>query len=76
MRILYAATDQRVPGEVGGSVHVTAVAAGLAALGHDVHVLVTGGTGPFPADGATWIDLPPPLGARRLRWPGLPLSSG
>ena len=68
MRILYAATDQRVPGEVGGSVHVTAVAAGLAALGHDVHVLVTGGTGSFPADGATWIDLPPPLGARRLRW--------
>ena len=68
MRILYAATDQRVPGRVGGSVHVTAVAAGLAALGHDVHVLVTGGGGPFPADGATWIDLAPPFGARRLRW--------
>lgn len=68
MRILYAATDQRVPGEVGGSVHVTAVAAGLAALGHDVHVLVTGGGQPFPDDGARWIDLPPPLGARRLRW--------
>lgn len=68
MRILYAATDQRVPGEVGGSVHVTAVAAGLAALGHDVHVLVTGGDGPFPDDGAHWTDLPPPLGARRLRW--------
>lgn len=68
MRILYAATDQRVPGEVGGSVHVAAVAAGLAALGHDVDVLVTGGNGPFPDDGATWVDLPPPLGARRLRW--------
>ena len=68
MRILYAATDQRVPGEVGGSVHVSAVTAGLAALGHDVHVLVTGGDGPFPDDGATWFDLPPPLGARRLRW--------
>ena len=68
MRVLYAATDQRVPGRVGGSVHVTAVAAGLAALGHDVHVLATGGGGPFPADGATWIDLPPPLGARSLRW--------
>lgn len=68
MKILYAATDQRVPGRVGGSVHVTAVAAGLAALGHDVHVLVTGGEGAFPADGATWIDLPPPFGARRLRW--------
>ena len=68
MRILYVATDQRVPGEVGGSVHVAAVAAGLAVLGHDVHVLVTGGGGPFPDDGATWVDLPPPLGARRLRW--------
>jgi len=68
VRILYAATDQRVPGAVGGSVHVTAVAAGLAALGHDVHVVVTRGDGPFPDDGATWIDLPPPLGARRLRW--------
>ena len=68
MKILYAATDQRVPGEVGGSVHVSAVAAGLAALGHEVHVLVTGGDGPFPDDGATWVDLPPPLGARRLRW--------
>ncbi len=67
MRILYTATDQRVPGEVGGSVHVTAVAAGLAALGHEVHVLVTG-AGPFPADGATWIDQPPPFGLRRLRW--------
>ena len=68
MRVLYAATDQRVPGEVGGSVHVSAVAAGLAALGHEVHVLVTGGDGPFPDDGAHWVDLPPPLGARRLRW--------
>ena len=68
MRILYAATDQRVPGDVGGSVHVAAVTAGLTALGHEVHVLVTGGAGPFPDDGATWVDLPPPLGARRLRW--------
>ena len=39
MTILYVATDQRVPGRVGGSVHVTAVARGLAALGHDVHVV-------------------------------------
>ena len=36
MRILYAALDQRVPGTTGGSVHVTAVAEGLAALGHEV----------------------------------------
>ena len=68
MTILYVATDQRVPGRVGGSVHVTAVARGLAALGHDVHVVVTRGDGPFPDDGATWIDLRPPFGARRLRW--------
>ena len=31
MRILYCAIDQTVPGSVGGSVHVTAVAEGLAA---------------------------------------------
>ena len=33
MRILYAASDQTVPGTNGGSVHVEAVADGLAALG-------------------------------------------
>jgi glycosyltransferase involved in cell wall biosynthesis len=38
MRILYVATDQVVPGTLGGSVHVQAVAEGLAALGHEVHV--------------------------------------
>jgi glycosyltransferase involved in cell wall biosynthesis len=53
---------------VGGSVHVTGVAAGLAALGHDVHVVVTAGDGPFPDDGATWLAMAPPLGSRRLRW--------
>lgn len=68
MRMLYAAADQRVPGRHGGSAHVAGVAAGLAALGHEVHVLATAGDGPFPRDGATWIDLPPPLGAPRLRW--------
>ena len=47
---------------------MTAVARGLAALGHDVHVAITRGDGPFPDDGATWIDLRPPFGARRLRW--------
>ena len=65
MRVLYAAADQRVPGRHGGSAHVAGVAAGLAALGHEVHVLATAGDGPFPRDGATWIDLPPPLGAPR-----------
>ncbi len=43
MRILYTAIDQRVPGTTGGSVHVAQVASGLAALGHDVHALVTPG---------------------------------
>lgn len=38
MRILYVATDQVVPGTLGGSVHVQAVAEGLASLGHEVHV--------------------------------------
>lgn len=67
MKILYCATDQRVPGTNGGSVHVTAVAEGLAALGHDVHVLVTPGGG-FPPGAVTWIAMPPPLGRQELRW--------
>jgi glycosyltransferase involved in cell wall biosynthesis len=67
MRIVYAALDQRVPGTTGGSVHVTAVAAGLAALGHEVDVLTTPGPGPFPEGAARWHALPPPLGLRHLR---------
>ena len=46
MRILYCALDQRVPGTLGGSVHVQAVAEGLAALGHEVHTITGGGDGP------------------------------
>jgi glycosyltransferase involved in cell wall biosynthesis len=68
MRILYAAIDQTVPGTKGGSVHVTAVAEGLAALGHDVHVLVSPGHGSFPYGRARWIAMAPPLRARELRW--------
>jgi glycosyltransferase involved in cell wall biosynthesis len=68
MRVLYCAIDQTVPGTKGGSVHVTAVAEGLAALGHDVHVLVTPGTDPFPRGTVRWIAMRPPLGARQLRW--------
>jgi glycosyltransferase involved in cell wall biosynthesis len=49
-------------------VHVEAVARGLAALGHDVHVLASPGHGPFPDDGAHWCAMAPPLGARQLRW--------
>ncbi len=40
MRILYVASDQRVPGTTGGSIHVFEVARGLAALGHQVHAVV------------------------------------
>jgi len=72
VRLLYCAIDQTVPGTTGGSVHVTAVAEGLAALGHEVHVLVTPGSGAFPAgppvNPVRWIPMAPPLGAKQLRW--------
>ena len=68
MRILYCALDQTVPGTKGGSVHVTAVAEGLAARGHEVHVHTTRGDGDWPAGPEHWIDMPPPLGAAQLRW--------
>jgi glycosyltransferase involved in cell wall biosynthesis len=67
MKILYCASDQTVPGTTGGSVHVAAVADGLAALGHDVHVLITPG-GELPASNPQWISMPPPLGLKQLRW--------
>jgi glycosyltransferase involved in cell wall biosynthesis len=67
MRILYSALDQRVPGTKGGSVHVMSVAEGLAALGHDVHVLAARGEGPLPAT-ITWTVMEPPFGAKELRW--------
>jgi glycosyltransferase involved in cell wall biosynthesis len=67
MRILYSAIDQVVPGTKGGSVHVTAVAEGLAALGHEVHALVTPGR-ERPRSGAVqWIPMRPPLGSSHLR---------
>jgi glycosyltransferase involved in cell wall biosynthesis len=43
VRILYVASDQRVPGSTGGSVHVEEVARGLAARGHEMHVLAIPG---------------------------------
>jgi glycosyltransferase involved in cell wall biosynthesis len=68
MRILYSAIDQSVPAAHGGSVHVTAVAEGLARLGHDVHVLVSPGHGgALPRGRAQWFAMPPPFGNRRLR---------
>ena len=68
MRLLYCAIDQTVPGTKGGSVHVVAVAEGLAALGHEVNALVSPGNGPFPHGRVHWTPLKPPLGARQLRW--------
>jgi glycosyltransferase involved in cell wall biosynthesis len=70
MRILYAASDQTVPGTTGGSVHVAAVAGGLAAVGHEVHALVTP-NGEFPAGPVHWVAFPPPLGRKQLRWANL-----
>ena len=68
MRILYSAIDQPVPAAHGGSVHVTAVAEGLAELGHEVHVLVSpGDRGEIPTGKARWFAVPPPFGQRRLR---------
>ena len=68
MRILYSAIDQSVPAAHGGSVHVTAVAEGLAQLGHDVRVLVSpGDRGLVPKGKAQWFPLMPPFGQRRLR---------
>jgi glycosyltransferase involved in cell wall biosynthesis len=67
VRILYAAIDQTVPGTKGGSVHVAAVAEGLAALGHDVTALVTAGDGQPAASRVRWMSLPPPFGSTHLR---------
>ena len=39
MKVLYAATDQIIPGRTGGSVHTLEVARGLAARGHEVHAI-------------------------------------
>jgi glycosyltransferase involved in cell wall biosynthesis len=67
LRVLYCALDQHVPGTLGGSVHVQAVAEGLAALGHDVHVVTQQG-GAWPPGPVTWHGMGPPLGRDMLRW--------
>jgi glycosyltransferase involved in cell wall biosynthesis len=67
LRILYAALDQRVPGTLGGSVHVQSVAAGLAALGHEIHVAVQSG-GVWPGGSVRWHEMRPPAGRPELRW--------
>jgi glycosyltransferase involved in cell wall biosynthesis len=67
MKILYSAIDQTVPGTKGGSVHVMAVAEGLAALGHDVTALITPGPGARGPSTVRWVPLPPPFGSTHLR---------
>jgi glycosyltransferase involved in cell wall biosynthesis len=67
MKILYSAIDQTIPGTKGGSVHVAAVAEGLAALGHEVTALVTPGQGATRPSPVRWAPMPPPLGSSRLR---------
>ena len=67
MRILYAAIDQVVPGTLGGSVHVRAVAEGLAAVGHEVHTLVARGAGAWPPGPVRWHDIEAPGGRPQLR---------
>ncbi|MBV9789006.1 MAG: glycosyltransferase family 4 protein [Chloroflexi bacterium] len=72
MRIVYVASGIAVPGSYGGSTHTFEVAHGLAALGHDVHVVahhpqrqVTTALRPQSAELAGfqlhYIDLPKPL---------------
>jgi glycosyltransferase involved in cell wall biosynthesis len=67
VRILYCALDQRVPGTLGGSVHVQSVAEGLAALGHEVHVATQPGAS-WPAGPVTWHPMAPPFHRQELRW--------
>jgi glycosyltransferase involved in cell wall biosynthesis len=73
VRILYAAIDQVVPGTLGGSTHVQAVAEGLAALGHEVHVAVRAGASPSPGPSPRKIadpayhDVAAPFGSPNLR---------
>jgi glycosyltransferase involved in cell wall biosynthesis len=67
VRILYSAIDQVVPGTKGGSVHVAAVAEGLAALGHEVVALVTPGPSTANASTVRWVPMPPPLHSTHLR---------
>jgi glycosyltransferase involved in cell wall biosynthesis len=72
VKLLYVASDQRVPGKTGGSVHVEEVARALAARGHQVHVMAV------PGDGRTNGSMRPyelhpsriPFRHRFFRWTG------
>jgi glycosyltransferase involved in cell wall biosynthesis len=67
VKILYSAIDQTVPGTKGGSVHVAAVAEGLAALGHEVTALITAGAGTPSPSPVRWLPMPPPFESSQLR---------
>ncbi len=67
MRILYSAIDQQVPGTKGGSTHVQAVAEGLAARGHEVHVAAMAGAGGFPNGRVQWHAVATPFQRPQLR---------
>lgn len=67
MKVLYAAIDQMVPGTTGGSVHVAAVAEGLAGLGHDVTALITSGENAPRPSRVRWVPMAPPFGSSHLR---------
>jgi glycosyltransferase involved in cell wall biosynthesis len=77
MRLLYVALDQQLPGTLGGSTHVQAVAEGLARLGHEVHVAAqdlgfrfaqsTDGSKRHPRS-FILHPMAPPLGQPQLRW--------
>jgi len=67
VRILYSAIDQPVPGTKGGSIHVAAVAEGLAALGHTVTALVARGEGELGPSPVHWVEMAPPFGSPHLR---------
>jgi glycosyltransferase involved in cell wall biosynthesis len=74
MRLLYVALDQHIPGTLGGSIHVQAVAEGLAQLGHEVHVAARTPGVVFTGDpqkttpGVVFHPMAPPLGQAQLRW--------
>ena len=70
MKLLYVATDQRVPGSTGGSVHVEEVAYGLARRGHEVHVLARpeGPIGPSMERGFHLHPARPLISHRLFRW--------
>jgi glycosyltransferase involved in cell wall biosynthesis len=80
MRLLYVALDQTVPGTLGGSIHVQAVAEGLARLGHEVHVATGVRESPTVETlGVRFEDqkrnprlvfhpMAPPFGQPQLRW--------